>query len=382
MVSGQRRNLVPSSAQAAVLVSLLGTLLLYGETHSNLQAVTSVGLSAWTGTLPFTVQGVLLTDPEEMLDSTPDFQPATAGTMGGEWQIVIQSTAPGDRGGTTCWMGQNYALRRPPFADEFSYTNEQWTNEIHRLNHDPLTGHAFRKGDRVEVTASRSLFFGGKRNINEAHDNDPSADFTISLVASNYGLPAPEVISLMSVMHPDDGDPATSEDIFDPTRATGGEYYQGVRVRLTELTLVDTNGWNATNPWSDRKCKVTDSENRWFTLRHPHYDLGPPPAGRFDVIGVFTQESGSGVQGTNGYELFVQEVSASDEAVLTIAPTARGVNVSWPGSLQNYELLSAASPGGPVWTPVEEPPVVVGDRNRVTVPWTNSQGYFRLERVR
>ena len=141
------------------------------------------------------------------------------------------------------------------------------------------------------MTANGSLFFGGKRNINETHDNEPEYDFTISLVASNYGLPAPEVLSLASLMRTNDNNAATSEDIFDATRATGGEHWQGMRVRLNGLTLVTTNGWNPTNLWGNRLCSVTDGENRFFTLRHPRYSLGDAPTNAFDAIGILTQES-------------------------------------------------------------------------------------------
>jgi hypothetical protein len=43
------------------------------------------------------------------------------------------------------------------------------------------------------------------------------------------------------------------------------------------------------------------------------------PTNRFDAIGVLNQESGSGSNGTFGYELFVQEIAPAGEAVLNIA---------------------------------------------------------------
>jgi DUF917 family protein len=52
-------------------------------------------------------------------------------------------------------------------------------------------------------------------------------------------LPAPQVISLSSVISTNLS--ATGHyDIFDPTRATGGEHYQGMRVRINGLTLVSS----------------------------------------------------------------------------------------------------------------------------------------------
>jgi len=364
----------------AVLTLLLAAAPAHAETHWNLQAVNLNGTSAWTPGYPLTVVGILLTDPDEMLDATPNFQPASAGTMGGEWQIVVQAAWPDDRGGTTCWMGQNYALRRAPGDDSFSYSNDDWLAEIARLNHDPTTGHGFQKGDLVSITANGSLFFGGKRNINEMHHNEPEYDFTISLVASNYGLPAPEVLSLASLVRTNDNDPATSEDIFDQTRATGGEHWQGVRVRLNGLNLLTTNGWNPTNLWTDRLCSVTDNENRLFTLRHPRYSLGPAPTNTFDAIGILNQESGSGAQGTNGYELFVQQILPSDAALLTIATKPV---ITWPASLVNYQLQYTNTLGTPgTWQPVTNIPAPVNGCWTVIVDPVEAQTrFYRLQRV-
>lgn len=368
-----------------VLIGLFAHLMATGangqvrfDTHWNLQSVNTNGTSAWAGSHPFTVIGVLLTDPDEMLDSTPRFMPASSNDMGGQWQMVVQALPP-DRGGTFLWMGQNYAIRRPPYDDAFSYTDEEWAAEINRLNHDPYTGHAFRKGDLVAVTANASLFYGGKRNINEAHRKEPEYDFHVVLLATNYGLPEPEVFTLSSLVRPDDGNPATSEDIFDPTRQTGGEYWQGMRIRLNGLLLVTTNGWNPTLPWGQRLCTVTDGAGRYFRVRHPRYSLGPAPTNWFDAIGILNQESGSGSQGTNGYELFIQEVLPASEPCLYVQKT---VVVEWPTSLSNYRLVSADSPDAQIWTPVTNTPVVIGDKIKVLIEPADPQRYFRLERAR
>ncbi len=365
---------------AALALPLL-TAPLRAETHANLQSVTATGTSAWSGTYPFTVTGILLTDPDEMLDSTANFQPASAGTMGGEWQIVVQAAFPGDQGGTVCWMGQNYALRRSPGLDEYSYSNEAWNAEIARLNHDPATGRAFRKGDLVSVTANGSLFFGGKRNINETHKVEPELDFTISLIASNYGLPEPAVLSLASLVRTNDNDPNTSEDIFDATRATGGERWQGSRVRINGLTLLTTDGWDATKPWGQRLCSVTDGENRFFSLRHPRYSLGPAPTNAFDAIGILNQESGSNAQGTNRYELFMQEIVPSEPAVLSIATSPV---ITWPGGLANYQLQFTNAVGGPgEWQPATNVPALVNGRWTVIIdPADAATRFYRLQRVR
>ncbi|MDW8309465.1 MAG: hypothetical protein RMK20_08845 [Verrucomicrobiales bacterium] len=346
------------------------------ETHTNLQAVTATGTSAWSGTHPFTLRGVLLCNPDDMLDPTPNYLPyndgENLGRMGGQWQIAFQAVEPGDRGGTFCWMGQNYGNLSWIRNSDLSYTNEAWTAEILRLSFDPATMRPFRAGDLIEVTARRSLFFGGKRNINEAHGIDPTNNFEIRLLVAGYGLPAPEVITLADVKRAD------NTDIFDPTRASGGEYYQGMRVRINNLTLLTTNGWNPTNAWGNRLCTATDGTGRTFPLRHPRYSLGPPPSGSFDAIGIFNQESGSGIQGTNGYELFVQQVIPRDPPHLSIAARAA---ISWPTNGATYVLEYANEPGSTNWRVLTNAPVTIESRNTVLDDLTVPQRYYRLRRT-
>ena len=352
------------------------------ETHSNLQAVTSVGASAWSGTFPFTIRGVLLCNPDEMLDSTPNFIPWNSGAnqfkMGGEWQVAFQAVEPGDRGGTFCYMAQNYGNRPDKHDEALSYTNEAWVAEVLRLNYDQTNLHQFRAGDLIEVTARQALFYGGKKNINEGHDIDPAYNFDIRLVTANYGLPTPEVITLADVMNV--GGEATNRaswlPIFDQTRATGGEHYQGMRVRLNDLSLVTTNGWNPTNTWGNRLCTVTDGVGRFFTLRHPRYSLGAAPTTQFDAIGIFNQESGSGSQGTNGYELFVQQVLPHNPR----PELAGGLNVtiSWPATTDTYQLVWRSQVDAGEWTPVTNTPVVVNGRNTVILPPSSPQRFYDL----
>lgn len=375
----------PSSGWRSWLLaaSVAGSLIVpaRAETHTRFQAVTETGTSSWTGEHPVTLVGVLLTDPEEMLDATPNFLPWNDGAnqfrMGAEWQVAVQAALADDRGGTFLYMGQNYGNMPWHRSEEFSYTDEAWSAEINRLNHDPATGRAFRKGDLVSITAQQSAFYGGKRNVNETHDIDPAADFTITLIIPDYGLPVPVSLSLASLMRPDDNDPATREDIFDPTRETGGERWQSVRVRLTGLTLVNSDGWNPEAGWGQRLSIATDGEGRFFPLRHPRYSLGAAPTGRFDAIGVLNQESGSGTDGTFGYELFVQEIGPASDPELNIA--LKPV-ITWPGALTNYRLESTASLTEPEWLLVPSAPVLIDGLNTV-INHDATQKFFRLERV-
>jgi len=367
---------------ALTLAALLACGSIRAETFKNLEAVDSNGFSTWTGSFPLTVMGVILNDPGEMLDSTPNFIPWNSGAgafqLGGQWQVFAQAVMPGDRGGVECWMAQNYGnLPWEPHDGSDSYTDAAWATEVTRVSHDPATGRAFRKGDLVTVTANGSLFYGGMRNINEEHSIDPAYDFTISLVSSNYGLPAPEVISLFSVISTNLS-PTGHYDIFDPTRATGGERWQGMRVRINGLTLVTTDGWTTNSDWATRFCTATDGEGRQFPLVHPLYDLGPAPTNRFDATGIFLQESGSGTDGTFGYELFVQEIAPSAPAELAIAMKPV---ITWPGSLSNYQLQSRDSLTSTNWTPVTNAPVLVNGQHTVILDPTAAQRYYRLQRA-
>jgi hypothetical protein len=364
------------------LVALLAAGPARAQTIQNLEVVDSNGLSTWAGSYPLTVIGVLLNNPGEMLDATPNFIPWNGGAgafqLGGQWQVFVQAVLPGDRGGVECWMGQNYGnLPWEPHDGSDSYTDTAWMAETNRVSHDPATGYAFRKGDLVTVTANGSLFYGGMQNINEEHSTDPAFDFSFSLVCSNYGLPAPEVISLSSVISTNLS-PTGHYDIFDPARATGGEHWQGMRVRINGLTLVTTDGWNTSSDWSARYCTATDGEGRQFPLIHPLYDLGPAPTNRFDATGVFLQESGSGTDGTFGYELFVQEIAPSASAILGIALNPV---ITWSASLSNYRLMSKDSVTTTNWTAVTNVPVLVNGQNTVILDPTAAQKLYQLQRA-
>ena len=376
-------NVILLTRRSQVIAALALTACVTGgivnaETHSNLQAVTSTGISAWSGSVPFTLTGVLLTDPGEMLEATPHFIPYNAGAgsyqLGAEWQVVFQAVESGDRGGTACYLGQCYGNMPWNHSDDLSYSNAAWTAEVLRLSFDPETMHPFRAGDLIQVTANSCAFYGGKLNVNETHHIDPAFDFTISLVTSNYGLPEPEVITLADVKQTDDS------DIFDQTRATGGEHWQGMRVRLDNLTLLSTNGWNPTNAWSARQCTATDGTGRTFPLRTPRYSLGSAPSGVFDAIGVLNQESGSGSQGTNGYELFVQQVIPQAAATLAIS---QKIALTWPVSGAAYQLEYRNDLTSTNWySYTNNTPVVIDGQTTVLVaPLANVQQFYRLRKT-
>lgn len=317
-------------------------------THAALQAVGTNGASAWSGSHPFTIRGVIVNDPEEMLD--PAYDPtATATTnVGGQYQIFIQGVN-GDRGGTTLWMAQNYDAAAPWKPGIKDYGPE-WTNEMARVRYEP-NGRKFRKGDLIEVTARVSLFYGGKRNINENHSTNSVNDFDVAMVKTNAGLPQAEAIALTDLVNAD------GTQIFDSARMLGGEHWQGMRVRLDGIRLATTNGWGRTN-WADRICMATNDQlGRGLALRMPLADLGPVPATStyFSAVGILNQESGSSTSGTNGYELFVQEIGP----ILNVGTNVVGrLAVSFSSDYEGY-VLEASDDGLRNWNAVDVTPVKV-----------------------
>lgn len=380
-LGGERQAACHRWLAPAVAALLLAGAAVQAESHLNLQAVNADGTSAWTPAFPFTLRGVLLCNPDEMLDFTPNLLPwndgANAYRLGAEWQITFQAVGEGDRGGTTCWMGQSYGNMPWLHDTSLSYPNEAWVAEVLRLSYDPATLHPFRAGDLIEVTARQSLFYGGKRNLNEGHDIDPAYNFDLKLITANYGLPAPEVITLADVMQPGGvaEDRATWQPIFDATRATGGEHWQGMRVRVNDLTLVSTNGWNPASAWGARLSTATDGNNRFLSLRHPRYSLGAAPTAKFDAIGIFTQEGGN----TNGYELFVQQVLPQAPA----PEVAIGLNVtiSWPVSAQTYQLEWRAQADTGEWATVTNAPAVIDGAKTVILAPGAAQRFYRLRQA-
>ncbi|MBN1816966.1 MAG: hypothetical protein JW828_06370 [Sedimentisphaerales bacterium] len=262
-------------------------------THRQFQAVHADGRSSFDDHGPWQVvlEGILLNNPEQWLDPTPD--PTVAPWfMGGQWEVVIQGEG-GDHAGTFCWMGQNY--KNGPGTE--SYTDGQWLEEICRLNRDPNTAYVFRAGDRVRVTGTY-LFYGGKMNINENHQTDPAYDFTMELIMPGVGLPRPDEITLADLKHPD------NTEIFDPNRLSGGEYYQSRRVRINEVSIVDPENWGP-----NKTITIADGQGRTFPVM---LALGkgiqqyPCPSGVIDVIGIIDQKApGFPADFTKGYRLLV-----------------------------------------------------------------------------
>jgi len=255
-------------------------------THAEFQAVDGGGEQTFTSLTKVTLEGILLNNPADMLDPTPDDGVTEMFNMAGEWQIFFQGEGD-DHAGTAVWMGQLYN-NLPWVAPDGGYLNDEWIAEMTRLN-----AAQFSVGDRIRVTG-RFLSYKGKHNINEQHSIDPENDFTIELVEAGVGLPKPELVTLDELK--DDSDRC----IFDSTRRQGGEYYQGRLIKIADVNVVDPNGWGPHG-----ELTITDGIRtlpvklgRGTGIYAGSYNLTEP----FDIIGILDQDSPSL---TDGYRLYV-----------------------------------------------------------------------------
>ncbi|MEZ6069083.1 MAG: PEP-CTERM sorting domain-containing protein [Pirellulales bacterium] len=303
--------------------------------HSDLQAVDGNGVRTFpTDVFPVRLRGILLNNPEDMLDGTP-FEPNLVPfDLGASWQVFIQAVEEDDFGGTAVFMGQHYGNVPPNLGPgstpdpSRSYTNSAWNDEIARVNVDRATGHVFRAGDLVEIHGQGALYFGGKTNINEEHFIESELDFELELISAGYGLPAPAPLRLADIWNEEN-----DQVLFDETRQSGGERFQGELVQLQYVRLIDDG-----TPWApDSLLTVTDGDGREFAL---HLGLSDdfssilPPDGFFHAVGIFNQESGGPAgPGTGGYEVWVMDPAS-------ITPVAIAGDANGDGKVDGLDYLT------------------------------------------
>lgn len=255
-------------------------------THSEFQAVDAGGEHVYNATDMVVLEGILLHNPADMLDPTPDDTITETFNLGGQWQIFFQGEED-DHAGTAVFLGQLYN-NLPWVSPDGGYSNEEFISELSRLN-----AARFSPGDRIRVTGY-FLSYNGKLNINEQHNNSPDHDFTIELLERGVGLPRPEVVTLNELK--DDND----EFIFDPARQSGCEYYQSRLVKIEDVYFADANDWgpNAELVISDGSKTFPVKLGRGNGIYAGSNNLTEP----FDVIGIMDQESPNL---TDGYRLYV-----------------------------------------------------------------------------
>ncbi len=280
-------------------------------THEQFQACHADGSSSFDDSGPTRVllEGVILNMPEEIV--SPYF--VDDGSMGGQWQIYIQPTDPDDHAGTAIYIGQNYYCL--PFITDpaDTYSESAWDAELSRINYDPNdTFYRFCPGDRVTVNG-KYLFYRGKLNINEQHHVTPDNDFIIRLVEPAAGLPEPEIITL------DDIKNSSDDFIFDQTCESGCEYYQARLVRINDVQFVNTANWGPNG-----QLTITDGNKTFPVLLGlgRGFEQSCNLADRFDIIGIFDQESGY-TNHTNGYRIWVPNYDGNG-LVLTDRAYRRG----------------------------------------------------------
>jgi len=255
-------------------------------THSEFQAVDETGEHVYNATEKVILEGILLHNPADMLDPTPDDTITETFNLGGAWQIFFQGEGD-DHAGTTVWLGQLYN-NLPWVSPDGGYSNEEFIAELSRLN-----AAQFSPGDRIRVTGY-FLSYNGKLNINEQHNNNPDHDFTIELMQRGVGLPRPELVTLDQLKDVDD------EFIFDPNREEGCEYYQATLIKVEDVYFADAAGWGP-----DGELLITDGAKtlpvklgRGNGIYAGSNNLAEP----FDIIGILDQESSDL---TSGYRLYV-----------------------------------------------------------------------------
>jgi len=255
-------------------------------THSEFQAVNASGEQTYNASEKVILEGILLHNPADMLDPTPDDTITDLFNISGQWQIYFQGEGD-DHAGTAVWLGQLYN-NLPWVALDGGYTNAEFAAELSRLN-----AAQFSPGDRIRVTGYY-MSYNGKLNVNEQHNKNPDHNFTIELLERGVGLPRPEVVTLDDLKDNDDN------FIFDQSRQTGCEHYQARLIKIESVYFANADDWGPQG-----EVVITDGIKtfpvklgRGNGIYAGSNNLTEP----FDIIGILDQESPNL---TDGYRLYV-----------------------------------------------------------------------------
>ena len=265
-------------------------------THRQFQAVNGNGEQTYTATQKVILEGIVLHQPADMLDPTPDDSITAMYNLSAQWQFFFQGEGD-DHAGTAVFIGQLYN-NLPWVSPTGGYSNPQWIDEMTRLN-----SVGFAAGDRIRVTGY-FLSYKGKCNVNEQHSNDPDHDFTIEVLERGVGLPKPEVVSLGELKDEQD------RFVFDPSRLVGGEYYQARLIKIKDVNVVDPNAWgpNGELVVTDGTRTLPVKLGRGNGIYPGSFNLSRP----CDVIGILDQES---TDLTSGYRLYVMNYDGNGQVL-------------------------------------------------------------------
>jgi hypothetical protein len=259
--------------------------------HSQFQAVSATGEQTYTSAIANKVmlEGILLHNPADMLNPTPDDSITQTYNLGAQWQFFFQGEGD-DHAGTAVFLAQLY--NNLPWVMTGGYSNQEFIAELSHLN-----AAKFAPGDKIRVTGY-FLSYNGKNNVNEQHNNNPAHDFTIELVKKGVGLPRPELVTL------DDLKDESDNFIFDQSRLFGCEYYQGRLIKIKDVNFADPTAANE-NWGPNGSFTITDGV-KTFPVKlgrgNGIYAGSNNMTEPFDVIGILDQESSAK---TAGYRLWV-----------------------------------------------------------------------------
>ncbi len=258
-------------------------------THSRFQAVNASGEQTYNATQKVILEGILLHNPTDMLDPTPDDSITQTYNLGAQWQFFFQGEGD-DHAGTAVFMAQLYD--NLPWIMTGGYSNEEFISELNRLN-----AAKFSPGDRIRVTGYY-LSYNGKNNINEQHNKNAEHNFSIELLQKGVGLPRPEVVKF------DDLKDASDNFIFDQSRLFGCEYYQGRLIKIKDVNFADPI--LAQQNWKPNGEFLVTDGIKTFPVKlgrgNGIYAGSNNLSEHFDVIGILDQESS---YMTTGYRLYV-----------------------------------------------------------------------------
>jgi hypothetical protein len=265
-------------------------------THRQFQAVNGSGEQTYQATQKVILEGIVLHQPADMLDPTPDETIIQRYNLGGQWQLFFQGEGD-DQAGTAVFLAQLYD-NLPWVMPGGAYSNEAFLAELARLNAAQLS-----VGDRIRVTGW-FLSYKGKMNVNEQHRNDPDHDFTIEVLERGVGLPRPQVVPLAELKDGQD------RFIFDPQRLAGGEYYQGRLIKIEDVNVVDPQGWGpqGTLTVTDGTRTLPLKLGRGNGIYPGSFNLSQP----CDVIGILDQDS---TDLRRGYRLCVMNYDGNGQVL-------------------------------------------------------------------
>jgi hypothetical protein len=115
-----------------------------------------------------------------------------------------------------------------------------------------------------------------------------------------------------------------------------------------------------------------------------HVGVTAPPgtndySATFEVY-VLDTTTGKEVAGTSSGPFVLNWTSADGRPPLKIAPSANGIAMSWPASATNWSLAASENLATGPWLTVTNLPATLNERSSVSVPRSNLQKFYRLQR--